>query len=130
MDKIPTTLPVLVLQDAVLFPGALIALSVDEDDAGRARERMRSATPLVAVVSARRDAGAEDGAEGEQASEPQDGSDEVLVELNDMGVAARIASVSEGDDGRPTIVLHGLKRIRLGEIKERDPQLVASVEAV
>src|SRR5882672_565475 len=102
--EVPASLPVLVLQDAVLFPGALIALSVDEDDAGRARERMRSGTPLVAVVSAKRDESAEPEAESDQAGEPQDGSEdkEVLVELNDVGVAARIASVSKDDNSQPT----------------------------
>jgi len=134
LADIPETLPVLVLQDAVLFPGALIALQVDEDDAERARARMRSGKPLVAVVSATRD-GDEDESDGSDDSDGEDSelastSEEVLVELRDMGVAARIASVTAGEGGAQTVVLHGLCRIRLGEIREREPQLVASVEKV
>jgi ATP-dependent Lon protease len=132
--EIPETLPVLVLQDAPLFPGALIALQVDEDDAAVARERLTTDTPLVAVVAARKDDGqpAEpaQAPAGGQADGAADADDEVLVELHDIGVAARIAKVSDTEDGHATVVLQGLQRVRLGEIRERKPQLVASVEAI
>ncbi len=121
--ELPDTLPVLVLQDAVLFPGALVGLTVDEEDAERAKARARSGTPIVAVVSARR----EEHVESPQGTgDISEGADEVLVELHDVGVAARIAQVTESN-GEYTVVLQGLCRINLGDIKERDPQLVASV---
>src|SRR5262249_6026600 len=126
--RIPASLPVLVLQDAVLFPGAAIALQVDDDDAALARARLNSRKPLVAVVAARRDED-DQTVEGEPEEDQPHGPDEVLVELSDMGVAARIASVTEGEDSH-TVVLQGLVRVRLGEIQQREPQLVASVEEV
>ena len=121
---LPNKLPVLVLQDALLFPGALMALQIDDDDAARAKERIRAGGGMVAVVAARRNDESAEESEGE-GSEP----DEILVELHDVGVAARIQQLAEVD-GQHTMELHGVARIRLGEILERSPQLVAAIEPI
>ena len=94
---IPETLPVLVLDDAVVFPGALVRLDADDDGAKLARKHLHG---LVAVALQRADS--ED------------------LALHPIGVAARIERV-ERDGG---VVVHGLERIRLGELSEDDEPTV------
>ncbi len=94
---IPETLPVLVLDDAVVFPGALVRLEADEDGAKLARKLLHG---LVAIALQRADC--ED------------------IALHPIGVAARIERV-ERDGG---IVVYGLERIRLGALIEGDEPTV------
>jgi ATP-dependent Lon protease len=93
LPEIPETLPVLVLDDAVVFPGSLIHLEADDDGAKLARKLQHG---LVAIALQRAD------------------SEE--LELHPIGVAARIERV-ERDGG---ILVHGLARIRIGEFFDGD----------
>ncbi len=84
LPEIPQTLPVLVLDDSVVFPGSLIRLEADEDGAALGRKLQQG---LVAIALQRAD------------------SEE--LSLHPIGVVARIERV-ERDGG---IIVHGLERI-------------------
>ena len=100
MTQIPATLPLLVLDDAVVFPGAMIRLEADEAGAKLAR-RLQGGLLAIAL----RRAG-------------QSGQDE--VSLHPIGVLARIEGIQR-DGG---IIVTGLERLRLGALVEGDDPAV------
>ena len=97
LPQIPETLPVLVLDDAVVFPGALVRLEADDDGARLARKLVHG---LVAIALQRAD------------------TDELA--LHPIGVMARIERVEK--DG--AIVVSGLERVRLGALLDTDDPAV------
>ena len=122
--ELPTTLPVLVLDDAVVFPGPVMALAMDEEGTEFARAQLRAGQPLIAVAS---EAHEVDDLEGSDRREAPARSG---VRLRPVGVAARIIQVVKDKDGDTAVVVEGLARVRMGAIVATEPQLVAEVVAV
>ncbi|GAC1536403.1 MAG: endopeptidase La [Myxococcales bacterium] len=121
--ELPTTLPVLVLDEAVVFPGPVVALAMDEQGVELARAQLSAGQPLIAIASE------EAAVEGEEAGAVPAGEDEG-PRLRPVGVAARIVQVVKDKDGDTAVVIEGLARIRIGRLVSIEPQLVAEVEAV
>ena len=98
--QIPETLPLLVLDEVVVFPGAMAGLHADEDGAALARAIAGTKDRLVAIGL-------------ERASDTE--SEE--LDVHDIGTLARIERVDEA--GR--VVVSGLQRIRIEAIEDTEP---------
>ena len=92
--QIPGTLPILILEGAVVFPGAAARLEADEAGTKLARSILRSPEALVAIGLQR---------------ENEDG-------VHPIGVVARIVR-TERSGG---VVVEGLARVRILEVIEHD----------
>jgi ATP-dependent Lon protease len=112
--EVPKQLPILVLRNAVLFPGVIMPINMSRDKSVKlARAVYNSDKNLAAVMQ--RDA-------------KQD--DPSFEDLHKVGTAARILRLLEIPDGSTTIILQGTRRIALGRMVANDPFFVATVEVV
>ena len=116
-SEFPSTLPVLVLEDAVVFPGPVVALSMDGDALAQAEELLRSGPKLIALAHEQRRADA-------------DAEVTTLPLLRPIGVVARIVQIGRGPDGETAVVVEGLARVRIGEVHKDGERLTAQIEAV
>jgi ATP-dependent Lon protease len=123
--EVPATLPLLVLEDAVVFPGPVAALSMEGDALARAEAVLREGTPLVAL-------GYEQAPASNQA-DSEDGSSEeagALPNLRPLGTVARVIQIGKGPDGETAVVIEGIARARIGEVRAEGDALVARVEVL
>ena len=104
--EIPATLPLLVLEDAVVFPGPVAALSMEGDALAKAEAVLREGTPLVALGYEQ----AETSAEGESNGSEEEGA---LPRLRPVGTVARVMQIGKGPDGETAVVIEGLARVRV-----------------
>jgi len=98
------TLPVIVLDDAVVLPHMVVSLPLD-DDTAPAADAARQAGRRVLLVARREDA----------AQAP------LALQLHRVGVVARIEQIGTLPDGTSGIVVRGLVRARLGEQTQFTP---------
>ena len=98
--QIPETLPLLVLDDAVVFPGAVARLQADSAGAELARTIARSKDRFVAV-----------GLERETSVE-SDG-----IDVHEIGTLARVERVDK-DFG---VIVSGLSRLRIDSLEDGQP---------
>ena len=99
------TLPVIVLDDAVVLPHMVVSLPLD-DDTAPAAEAARQAARRVLLVARREDA---------------DAQAPLALQLHRVGVVARIEQTGTLPDGSSGIVVRGLVRARLGEQTQSAP---------
>jgi ATP-dependent Lon protease len=129
--ELPTTLPVLVLDDAVVFPGPVVALSMEDEAIAQARAQLRDGQPLIAIAAELEHPVKEgSGAQGETAHAQDAEAREGPPALRPLGVIARIVQVVKSADGETAVVVEGVARARIGAIVQTEPQLVAQVEAI
>ncbi|MFQ5827724.1 MAG: endopeptidase La [Candidatus Methylomirabilia bacterium] len=111
---LPDILSILPLRDAVLFPQAVLPLSVGRPaSVGLVEEAMRGSR-LTLVVAQRHPSTEEPGAE----------------DLFPVGTAAVIHKVLKQPDGTLRLFVQGLERIRVNEITQTQPFLKARVETL
>ncbi|MDR3329081.1 MAG: endopeptidase La, partial [Prevotellaceae bacterium] len=102
---IPTTQPLLVLRNSVLFPGIVIPINISRAKSVRAaRAAYASDKNIVAVM---------------QHDSKQD--DPTFDELHKVGTAAHILRLLEMPDGSTTVILQGTRRIVLEELLSSEP---------
>ncbi len=113
-QEIPEQTPVMALPEMVLFPGTIVPLVLSRPGD---RRLVNDALPAQQVVSfvAQQDPGVE---------EPQ------AQDLYEIGTAAMILKLLRRDEGTQTIIVHGLKRVRLGPFVQAEPYPVAIVEPI
>ncbi|MDR0688608.1 MAG: endopeptidase La [Prevotellaceae bacterium] len=112
--EVPKQLPILVLRNAVLFPGVIMPINMSRDKSVKLARAVYSSDKNLAAVM-QRDA-------------KQD--DPTFEDLHKVGTAARILRLLEIPDGSTTIILQGTRRIALGRMVANDPFFVATVEVV
>lgn len=117
ISDMPKVLPLFPLRGAILLPRATLTLNVFEPrylalvDHALARDR------LIGVVQPAQEAGSAESPKGKS------------FPLRQVGSAGRIASFTEGDDGRMTISLAGIARFRLvRQIVSREPFRISEVD--
>jgi ATP-dependent Lon protease len=110
---LPDALPVLPLRGAVVFPGALVPVTIGRAQAVRLVDDAMRTNRLVALVAQR------------QPDEEWPGPDGVY----DVGTATTIVELVRVPQG-VRVLLQGRERVRLGSILATDPYLVARVEAL
>ncbi|HEX7008794.1 MAG TPA: endopeptidase La, partial [Phycisphaeraceae bacterium] len=111
-SQIPRALPVLPIRGTVLFPGTIIPLGVGRPSSRRLLDDSLPQSKIVAFFTQKQ----------EQQDEP---SPEGLYEV---GVAGMVLKLIRQPDETVSIIVHGLRRVRLRNILQREPYLRATVE--
>ena len=107
----PNTLPILALRDAVLFPGAILPITVGREKSLKLVQAMHKASNIIGTVT-QKDAVVED---------------PVKDDLFHIGTSARIIRLLEMPDGAMTAILQGIKRFNLDEVIAETPYLIGNV---
>ncbi len=108
---VPDELPILPLRDTVLFPNSFMPLAVARESSVRLIDEAISQGKLIGVFT-QRDATVE---------EPQQ------ADLYPIGTASLIHKMFKLPDGSLRLIVQGLERLRLEEVKETQPYLRARV---
>lgn len=109
---LPDTLPLLPLRNTVLFPALITPMLATTKRARQLIDDALGADCLLVTVAAR----------DLEVDEP--GPDD----LYGIGTAVRILRMRETEDGTQRLWVQGVSRVRIGEIVETDPYLVARLE--
>ena len=111
---LPEELPILPLRNTVLFPTLVTPMIATTERAKLLVAEVLQGDRLLVVVAAR----------DVEVAEP--GPDDVY----DVGTVVRIVRMAEGDDGSQRLWVQGVRRVRIGSFKQREPFLCAEVEAL
>ncbi|MBV8479237.1 MAG: LON peptidase substrate-binding domain-containing protein, partial [Actinobacteria bacterium] len=110
-EELPSTLPVLPLKDAVVFPNSMTPLAIGQERSVVLVDDVLAGDRLLALVSVR--------------------DDEVDVpgwdDVSRVGTAAVVHKMIRVPDGTLRILVQGLRRIRIDREIGDDPYLVAEV---
>ena len=110
--EIPESLPILPLRNTVLFPGVVIPITVGRDKSIKLVKDAYKGDRTIAVVS-QKDMNVED---------------PTFDQLNKVGTVAHIIKILQMPDGNTTVIIQGKQRVRLKELLQSEPYLIASVE--
>ncbi|MDR1671180.1 MAG: endopeptidase La [Alistipes sp.] len=109
--KIPGVIPILTLRSSVLFPGAIIPITVGREKSMRLVQDVDQSGGILGTVLQRQ----------HSADDPSP------KELYSVGTAARILKILEMPNGNFTVILHGLEKIEIMEYISSEPYLRATV---
>jgi ATP-dependent Lon protease len=112
LTGVPENVPILPVRDAVLFPQAALPLGAGRESSLRMLEDAVRGNLLIGVVT-QRDPSVDD---------PD------LADLHRVGTLAAIHKAVKQADGTVRLVVQGLRRIRIVDLTQRRPYLVARVE--
>ncbi|HEY7470846.1 MAG TPA: endopeptidase La [Gemmatimonadota bacterium] len=114
LSSIPEKLPLLPIEDSVLYPFTIVPLAFDDPPLIAAVDAAMRAERMVGVVVRR--------------SEKKAGGEEVAREdLHDVGTVAVIHRLVKHPDAGMRLLVQGLSRFRIVELKRTTPYLEASV---
>lgn len=111
-EIIPETIPLLPLKNTVLFPGAIIPITVGRDKSIKLIKEAYAEKKSIGVVS-QKDTTTE---------EPK------LEDLNKIGTIATIIKLLQMPDNSTTVIIQGKRRFELLEITETDPYFIARIK--
>lgn len=110
-DNLPQVLPLLVLRNAVVFPGTLIPITVGRAKSTKlVRESFESDRWVGAVT---------------QTDPLEDDPEEDRIST--YGCLAKILKIIEMPEGGITVILHGSRRFKVNRMVQRDPYFAAEV---
>lgn len=109
--KIDDTLPVLPLRNMVLFPSVVLPISVGRQSSLRLVSDIHKKDAYVAVFC----------------QKSADTEYPTQEDLHEYGTVARIVRILEMPNHNTTVILQGIKRIRLQEIIKEEPYLIGKV---
>ncbi len=112
--NIPGSLPLLPLKEVIVYPFAVQPFLVGQPRSVRLIDQIMKTDRLVALV-AQKDSSIE-----------QPGPADIYTE----GTAGRIAQLLRRPDGTIMVAVQGLERIRVTEVTQEEPYLVADIEVV
>lgn len=107
----PDALPLIIMQDQVVFPLALIPVSIRSEAEFRLINDVHNGDRLVAIAAAK------DGEESKQ----------TMADVYDVGCIARIVQVQHAHNSHVDVMLQTLKRCRITGFIRRDPYPVARI---
>lgn len=110
-EEVPEQLPILPLRNTVLFPGVVIPITVGRDKSIKLVKDAYKADRTIAVVS-QKDMSVED---------------PTFEQLHQVGTVAHIIKILQMPDGNTTIIIQGKQRVKLQELIQDEPYLVARV---
>lgn len=110
-SDIPRELPLLVIRDAVAFPGTIMPLGVEREKSKRLIESAVRGNKLIGVVAQIR----------------EDTEDPGLNDLYRVGTAGTILKMFTLSDGTLNVIVHGLSRIGIERLVQTDPFIVGQV---
>ena len=108
------TLALLPLRNTVLFPGVVLPITVGRDKSIQAVNEAYKDTKLIGVV-AQKDSNVEDPA---------------VTDLEDIGTVAKIIKLIKMPDGGTTVIIQGIKRMRITSIVAEDPFFKATIDVL
>ncbi len=114
-QEIPAALPVMPLENVVLYPSMIAPIVVGDEKSRKMVDEALAGQRMVAVLTKRPDA---------------DGELDNFDNLYTTGTAAVILKMLKMPDGTMRILLHGLQRINVVERISSKPYLKAKVEVV
>ncbi len=112
--EIPSRLPVLPLRKLVLFPGMVIPLAVGRPGSVKLVDEIAAGSRLLGAISQKDPEDETPGPEG----------------LYTVGTVARIAKLVRQDDQQRTVLVQGIRRIRVKKWISFDPYPLADVETL
>ncbi len=113
-DNLPEELPIMALRNNVLFPGAVLPITVGRDRSKALVTDVSKSKSELVIVAQRN---------------PED-EEPNINQLYDIGTVARIVKVMSMPDGSQTVILHGSSRVRIGEQVTDTPYIRAKVQLV
>ncbi len=108
---VPDRVPVLPLRGAVVFPLMVTPLHIGQPRSLRLVADLGPANRVLGLFAVRREA-----------------DDPGPADLYTVGTAAAVVQLAPVADGHANLVVQGLARVRLAEVVQRDPYLIARVE--
>ena len=109
--KVPKELPILPLKNTVLFPGVVIPITVGREKSKKLVKEYYVGKKIIGTVSQK-----------DTTVENPDPS-----HLNKVGTMAKIMRLFKMPDGTVTIIIQGLKKIKLKTITQTEPYFKATV---
>lgn len=110
----PDALPLIILQDQVVFPLALVPISIQSEAEFRLINDVHNGDRLVAICAAK---------DGEE-------SNQRMADVYDVGCIARIVQVQHAHNNHVDVMLQTLKRCRITGFIRREPYPVARILAM
>jgi ATP-dependent Lon protease len=110
--KLPESLPVLPLTDAVVYPFMVLPLFIDRESAIAAIDAALSSDRLILLLSKKAD----------EKVEPDS------WEMYQVGTVAAIMKMLKLPDGRTRVIIQGITRAGVKKFVQRKPYTVASIE--
>ena len=111
---IPKELPIMLLSDVVIYPNVIVPLMVDDDRMIKLVSDAMASHKMLATFARRYDV------EG----------DEIQDKFYGLGTAVLIVKMFRVPDGSIRLLVQGLSRIRIIDLTEIDPYLIAHVEVL
>ncbi|HPS24313.1 MAG TPA: endopeptidase La [Bacteroidales bacterium] len=111
-DDFPKTLPLLILRNAVLFPGTLIPITVGREKSIKLVRESYSGDKWVGTVTQL------------DPQEDNPGPDEIST----YGCLSKILKIIEMPEGGITVILHGSRRFKIDRIVQSEPYFAAEIE--
>jgi ATP-dependent Lon protease len=108
------TLALLPLRNTVLFPGVVLPITVGRDKSIQAVNEAYKDKKLIGVV-AQKDSNVEDPG---------------INDIEDIGTIAKIAKLIKMPDGGTTVIIQGIKRMRITSIVSDDPFFKATIDVL
>lgn len=109
---LPDELPLLAVRNAILFPGAVLPITVARDKSVRLLRDMER-TKGFFVVSTQKKASVEN---------------PTLDDVYQVGVLAKVVKIVDLPDGSKSALLYGRKRMKINELKSEEPYMKVSAE--
>ncbi|HPV88563.1 MAG TPA: LON peptidase substrate-binding domain-containing protein, partial [Bacteroidales bacterium] len=110
-EGLPEILPLLVLRNAVVFPGTLIPITVGRDKSIKLVRESFSGDKWVGTVTQ---------------MYPLD-DDPAEDTISNHGCLAKILKIIEMPEGGITVILHGFRRFKVSRIVQREPYFAAEI---
>ena len=106
------TLALLPLRNTVLFPGVVLPITVGRDKSIQAVNEAYKDKKLIGVV-AQKDSNVEDPG---------------IIDIEDIGTVAKIVKLIKMPDGGTTVIIQGIKRMRITSIVSDEPFFKATID--
>ncbi len=113
-EKVPDVLSILPLRNTVLFPGVVIPITVGRDKSIKLVKDAYKGDKIIGVVSQKNDSV----------------EDPTFEDMNKIGTVAQIIKMLRMPDGNTTVIIQGKKRFELKELKQTEPYIKASINAI
>ena len=111
-EEVPEKLPILPLRNNVLFPGVVIPITVGRDKSIKLIQDAYKGNKIIGVVS-QKDSSVE---------EPN------YNDLYSVGTVAQIVRLLKMPDGSNTVIIQGKKRMRLLDMIQPEPYIIAKID--
>src|SRR5688572_5202457 len=109
---VPNILPILPIRNIVVFPGTVMPLNVGRKKSKSLLDEVMPGEKVIGVITQK----------NPDVEDPQYG------DLHTVGVACMILKLFKLPDGNQSIIVHGLARFRLLEIRQNEPFTTGRIE--